>query len=97
MKLFSFYTTTHKFLFERYLAPSLPSDMDLHVEEVGQRGKSGVILEDGWWHTMDRKIEMLEVGVARNPDLRGLGVRNGTSYRQESGDSSCQLNGRSGK
>ena len=69
MKFYTFYTPSHKTLYDNYFLPSFPhEDMELITDELDQECPSGTYREDGWSNTMRRKLELIIRGIKENKD-----------------------------
>ena len=66
--LYTFYTPSHKQLFDEWFLPSLKDQVDLHVFEFPQTCKTARYMSQGWTRTTIRKIEMLLHAIERHPN-----------------------------
>jgi hypothetical protein len=57
MKIYTFYTDTHKEMFEQYFVPSVPFNVPYISEYFPQECASGSFHADGWMKTMNRKVD----------------------------------------
>ena len=52
IKLYSFYTPSHKKMLDKYFLPSLKDDYEVILEKYDQRCSSGKFMSDGWVDTI---------------------------------------------
>lgn len=68
IKLYTFYTPSHKNLFERWFLPSInKNDFDLVVLEAEQKG-NGVYKSNGWNESMMQKVDFVIKAIKENQD-----------------------------
>ena len=66
LKLYTFYTPSHKILFDQWFLPSLQDEYDLIVETYEQECLSARFLSPGWTKTTYRKIELILRAILEN-------------------------------
>tara|TARA_B100000989_G_scaffold172764_1_gene129476 strand:+ start:944 stop:1606 length:663 start_codon:yes stop_codon:yes gene_type:complete len=67
MKFYTFYTPSHKCLYEDFFLPNFPhNEFSLIAEEFDQECPSGAYCEDGWNNTMRRKLAVIINGLKEN-------------------------------
>ncbi len=66
MKLYTFYTDSHKKLLCEYFLPSLQDNYDLIISKKDQLSESGVYMESGWIDTMYYKVDTIIKGITDN-------------------------------
>jgi len=61
MKVYTFYTESHKKFLDDYFLPSFESvgEYDLQLKEFEQECASGEFMQEGWNRTMRRKVEYI--------------------------------------
>jgi len=67
MKLFSFYTPSHRIFKERWFAPSLKENYECIFEECPQECETGQFMAEGWIRTMMRKVDLIVRAIRKNP------------------------------
>ncbi|MBD3246675.1 MAG: hypothetical protein GF333_06640 [Candidatus Omnitrophica bacterium] len=68
MRVYSFYTPTHKVLVDEWFLPSVKDDFEVVLEQYGQECASGEFMDQGWNECMVRKVDLIIRGVAENPE-----------------------------
>lgn len=68
MKLYSFYTPSHRILKEHWFVPSLKDDYELIFEEWPQICPSGEFMKSGWIETMHCKVDLILRAIKENWD-----------------------------
>ena len=67
MKFYTFYTPSHKCLYEEFFLPNFPnSQFSLITKEFNQECPSGSYCSDGWNNTMRRKLSLIINGLKDN-------------------------------
>jgi hypothetical protein len=66
MKLYSFYTPSHRVLLEKWFLPTIKDDYEILVKEGKQHSPSGAFKEEGWGRTMLDKVEWIIHAVEEN-------------------------------
>lgn len=66
IKLYAFYTPSHKEMCEQWFLPSIQDDFELILECFDQECKSANFMEDGWMATMVHKVNIVIRGVREN-------------------------------
>jgi len=66
IKVYSFFTESHKELVYDWFLPSLPSSCELILEEFPQECVSGEYMSSGWVKTMIRKVDLIIRGIEEN-------------------------------
>jgi hypothetical protein len=69
MKLYTFYTDSHKILFDDWFLPSFTStnkNIELITTKFDQHCKSGNFMEEGWMRSMHDKIDLVIRGIEEN-------------------------------
>jgi hypothetical protein len=69
IKVMTFFSESHRCLFESYLLPTIPYHVDLIAHEVPQVCASGIYYEDGWKAAMYMKqqfmVDLIEQNMGR--------------------------------
>lgn len=68
MKLYSFYTASHKIFKNEWFLPSLKDKYEVILEEDKQKCSSGRYMEDGWLESMRCKVNLIIRAVKENWD-----------------------------
>ena len=66
IKLYSFYTPSHKEILERYFLPSLKDDYEVILEKHDQKCSHGKFMYDGWIDTMVHKVDLIIKAISEN-------------------------------
>lgn len=66
IKLYSFYTPSHKILKDEWFLPSIQDDYDVTIEFHEQECPSGNFAEKGWITVMLRKVDLILKGIEEN-------------------------------
>lgn len=68
MKVYTFYTDSHKVILDNYFLKTLPKDdnIDLVIEKFNQDCSSGSFMSSGWNITMHKKVELILRGIEEN-------------------------------
>jgi len=67
IKLYAFYTPSHRKLKDRWFLASLKDDYEIILDEYPQDCPSGVYMRDGWNRLMIRKIDLILRAIRENP------------------------------
>jgi len=68
MKLYSFYTASHKELLNKWFLPSLKDDFELILEEYLQECPTGRYMQKGWIDCMKNKVALIIRAIEENPN-----------------------------
>ncbi|MFA5008208.1 MAG: putative nucleotide-diphospho-sugar transferase [Candidatus Omnitrophota bacterium] len=66
MKLYSFYTQSHRILKEEWFLNSLKDDYELIIEEYDQIVDRGDFMAEGWLKLMSKKIDLIMRAIKEN-------------------------------
>jgi len=66
IKLYSFYTPSHKKMLNEYFLPSLKDDYEIILEECDQQCRPATFMENGWMETMVKKVDLIIKGIREN-------------------------------
>ena len=66
LKLYAFYTPSHKVLLDEWFLPSMQDDFELILECYDQSCKDGDFMKDGWIETMLHKVDLVIRGIEEN-------------------------------
>jgi len=69
MKIYTFYTSSHKELYEEWFLPSLKEtnpNLELITRNFDQECLNGDFMADGWMTTMHKKIDLVIEGIKDN-------------------------------
>jgi hypothetical protein len=66
MKLYAFYTPSHKAMMDTWFLPSIQDDYEIIIKEFPQESPSATYLSNGWTRTVIHKVEMLIDAVQEN-------------------------------
>jgi hypothetical protein len=69
MKIYTFYTDSHKQLLDDFFLPSFEKtnkNMELIVTKFDQQCKSGIYMSDGWMKSMHDKVDLIIRGIEEN-------------------------------
>ena len=67
MKIYTFYTPSHKIFFDKYFEPSCTEkELEIVVKEIPQECETGEYMSDGWNLSMRRKLEYVIQGIEEN-------------------------------
>lgn len=74
MKIYSFYTDSHKVLLNNYFLPSIKKEYNcqLVIDKFDQLCRSGKLSSEGWIDTMYFKIDTILKGINENLDNNNL-------------------------
>lgn len=67
IKLYGFYTESHKQMMEAWFLPSIQDNYELVIEEHEQDCPTGEIMRDGWKKAMMHKVNLVLRGIKENP------------------------------
>ena len=68
MRLYAFYTSSHKKLLDEWFLPSLKDDFELVLEEHTQECLMAKFMSKGWNDCMIRKVDLIIRAIQENPD-----------------------------
>jgi hypothetical protein len=66
MKLYSFYTPSHKIFADKWFFPSIKDNFELVIKQHKQIGEKGKYLEAGYNETMMHKIDLIIDAILQN-------------------------------
>lgn len=67
MKLYTFFSPSHKIFFDKYLKPSLAgSQIEIIIKEIPQDCKTGRFMDGGWNLSMRRKLQYVIDSIKEN-------------------------------
>ena len=66
MKMYAFYTESHKILKDEWFLPSLQDDQFLILEKFDQKCPSGVFETEGWMEMMRHKVDFVIKAICEN-------------------------------
>ncbi len=66
IRLYSLYTPSHRVLKERFFCPTVPHDLELHLEYFENEGE-GRILDPSWRRAVIRKVEVIIDAIVSHP------------------------------